>query len=483
MKQTESLLKNGHVTSRGKAYAGGTAYAIGDGTFSRYEFSGSGGYREFDVNGNVVDTWGDLSGAVGDATDAAEEFKETLDWIEIRMEEIEEVLGLLGAKLENAVSAASKNNIVDEMIAVNKQKYANSLAGADYYNNYINKYWSQIPAQYQEWAKNGEIAITDFAGDANEAVVEAINNYREYAQKAADLTQQAEEVITEIRDLAIQRIENAYQSGKVRADVEDSQTEKLQNRVDLDEERGLVTSDAYYIAMMENSNKKIEYLSDARDAMQKEFDAAVRNGELIKGSNEWYEQLNELYGVDAEIAEATIELEEFQNAINDIYWDNFENLTNQIKYLKDQTQSLVDLMENSGDLVAEPEKRKYEGGTVEYWVADDVKWTDEGFASLGLYAQQMEIAEFEARQYAEAIDDLNEQYAAGRYSESEYLEKLEELTSAQYDSIDSYYEAQQAIVDLNEARIDMVKDGIQKELDAYEELIEKKKEELDAEKD
>jgi hypothetical protein len=140
-------------------------------------------------------------------------------------------------------------------------------------------------------------------------------------------------------------------------------------------------------------------------------------------------------------------------------------------------------MEHSGDLVAEPEKRKYDGGTVEYWTADDVKWTNEGLASLGLYAQQMEIAEFEARQYAEAIDQLNAQYAAGRYSESEYLEKLDELTDAQYDAIDSYYEAQDAIVDLNKARIDMVKDGIQKELDAYEELISKKKEELSAEKD
>ena len=485
-KQTESLLKNGYVTSRGKAYASGTAYVSTDSKWASYDFSGSGGYQKFDVNGNVVGYWGDLSGlsdAASDAADSAEEFAETLDWIEIRMEEIDEVLGLLGAKLENAVYYTDKNNLIDEMIGVNKQKYANSLAGADYYEKYINKYWNQIPAKYQEWAKNGEIAVTDFAGDANEAVVEAIEKYREYAQKAADLTRQAEETITEIRDLAIQRIDNARESGEVRAAVEDSQTEKLQNRVDLIEEQGNIAGEAYYHAMMENSNKKIDYLGAAKEAMQAEFDAAVRNGEIIRGSNEWYEMVNQLYEIDAEIAEATIELEEFQNAINDIYWDNLENLTNQTGYLKDQTQSLIDLMEKSGELIAKPEKKKYKGSTVEYWTADDVKWTDEGLASLGLYAQQMEIAEFEARQYAEAIDDLNDQYAEGRYSESEYLEKLEELTSEQYDSIDAYYEAQDAIVELNEARVDMIKEGIEKEIEAYEELIDKKKEELDAEKD
>ena len=45
MKQTESLLKNGYVTSRGKAYASGTAYANtgGDSTFAIYSFSGNGG--------------------------------------------------------------------------------------------------------------------------------------------------------------------------------------------------------------------------------------------------------------------------------------------------------------------------------------------------------------------------------------------------------------------------------------------------------
>ena len=479
-KQTESLLKNGYVTSRGKAYASGTAYADGYGTFASYVFSGSGGYEK--VNGNVVDSWGDLSGAVGDAADAADEFAETIDWIEIRIEELDEVLGLLGAQLENTTGAARKNDLIDEIIGVNKQKYVNALAGSDYYAGYVSQYWNKIPQEYREFANNGEIAVSDFAGEANEAVVEAINKYREYAQKAADLTQQAEETITEIRDLAIQRIDNAYQSGEVRATVENNQTEKLQNRVDLDEEMGLITSDAYYTAMMENSNRKIKYWTQAREQMQEEFDTAVKNGEIIRGSNEWYEMIDQLYQVDAEIAEATIELEEFQNAINDIYWDNFDVLISRLDYLTEETQSLIDLMDNE-DMVADPVKKMFEGGTKEYWTVDDVKWTDEGLASLGLYAQQMEIAEYEAKQYAEAIDDLTRDYKDGKYSENEYYEKLEELTSAQYDSIEAYHEAQDAIVELNEARIDMIKDGIEKEIDAYSELIEKKKEELDAEKD
>ena len=46
-----------------------------------------------------------------------------------------------------------------------------------------------------------------------------------------------------------------------------------------------------------------------------------------------------------------------------------------------------------------------------------------------------------------------------------------------------YYDARDAIVELNEARVDAIKDGIDKEVDAYTKLINKKKELLDAEKD
>lgn len=475
-RQAKSLLENGYVTSRGKAYASGTAYASGMGAYRKYLFDGDGGYAKYDVNGKILADHSDkLSGNLSDAADAAGDFAESLDWIEIRMEEIDESIGLLNAQLENAVTWVDKNNKIDEIIQKNHKKIADALAGADYYEKYAKKFFNQIPAEYRKAAQNGAIAITDFVGEANEQVVEAIQNYRDYIQKAADLKQTAEETKTENRDLAIQRFDNAYEAGSVRADVEASQTEKLQNRVDLDEAQGEITSDAYYYAMMENSNKTIEYLTKARDNMQKELNEAVKRGEIIRGSNEWYELVNEMYGVQAEIDEATIELEEFQNAVNDLHWERFEQLTNTLDNLQDETQNLIDLMENE-DLFTAPDD---ENG----WGEDQVQWTKEGIASLGLYAQQMEIAEFTARQYSDEIKKLTKDYEAGLYSESEYKEKLEELKDGQYDAISSYEDAKKAIVDLNKTRIDEVRNGIEKQIDAYSKLIEKQKESLNSQKD
>ena len=492
-KQTEDLFKHGYVTSRGKMLASGTAYAEGNAHVTFYpketvqsQWTGTGYSSWDDTTYDAADTLQSAANSISDSadslSDATNDFEEVFDWVEVRLQEIDETLDLLDARLENAVTYVNKNSIIDQMISTNNSKLTNLSAGLEKYTQYAAKLLAEIPAKYQTAAQNGMIAITEFAGEADEATVEAIDNYREWAQKVADLRQQLEETKTTIRDLAIEQFDNAREYYDVRVTVEDSQTEKLQNAVDYDEERGLITSDAYYIAMMENSNKKIEYLTNARKAMQKELDDAVKAGQLVRGSNEWYELINQMYEIDASIDEATIELEEFQNTINDLYWDNFDELINRLDYLKNETQSLIDLMDNA-DMVTKPDGKTYEGGTVKYWTADDVQWTEEGIASLGLYAQQMEIAEYTARQYAEAIDDLEKDYKAGKYSENEYLEKLNELKDAQYENIEAYYDAQEAIKDLNQTRIDSIKDGISKEIDAYSELIEKKKQELDTEKD
>ena len=497
-KQTEDLLSKGYVTGRGKAYAGGTTPHTTSGPAYYKTFGGYVGDEDVFKNGsdNWMDPWTNTADSLSDAadsiSDAADEFNEVFDWIEVRLEEIEEKLGLFGAALENAVSYLDKNSIIDKMIDTNQVKLKNLNAGYQKYSDYAAGLLTKIPEKYREAAQNGAIAIEEFIGEADEITLEAINNYREWAQKAADVKQQLEETITEIRDLAIQAISNIHDAQSIRVDVENSQTEKLQNAVDYWKTKGEIPSALYYgtnggdaassTGMFENSYKEIEYWSKALAGMQAELNEAVQKGQIEVGSIEWYEQIDQLYQVQSEIDQAKTEIEEFQNSINDLYWDNFDELISRLEYTENDTQNLIDVM-SEADKVIKPEGKTLEGGTVKFWTADEVEWTKEGVASMGLYAQQMEIAEAKTEQYAKAIDDLTADYEAGLYSENEYLEKLNELKDGQYDSIKSYQDAKDAIVDLNKERTDAVKEGIELEIDALSELIEKKKEELSADKD
>lgn len=483
-KQTKELLKNGHTT-RGH-YTGGLSFAKGN-AYADYGIpSYHPNYEDKTsfANGPDVNTkWDDALSTFSDAVgDAANEFAESIDWIEIRIEELDEWLGKLNAQLENTVGYTEQNNKINEIIAKNYEKYAVAESAAAYYEKYAQQYYNEIQPKYRDAAQNGAISITDFKGKANEKVVEAIQNYRDYVQKAADLRQTMEELITENADLAKQKFDNVATQYENEIGLIETNNEQLEAKISLMEDSGKIASPKYYEQMMENTKQMQTDLAAEKKLLKDVLDAEVQAGRIEVGSDRWYDMVNALYDVDAQIQDCVIDLESFQNAINEIYWDNFDELISRVDYLKDDAQGLIDLLDKD-DMVAKPNKKKHNGGTVEFWTEDDVKWTEEGIATIGLLAQQMEMAEFKSRQYAEAIDDLEVEYAAGKYSESEYLEKLNELTQAQYDSIESYYDAQDAIVELNEARIDSIKEGIEAEIEAYEELIDKKKEALSTEKD
>lgn len=518
-KQTESLLKNGYVTSRGKAYASGTtktsgaayAHAIGATIEEDTKLKKQLKQKEKEDKANAqaaakaesdlkkatgttstwfsrlaktVDTYQNSAGSSGSGSgsDAADEFEETFDWIEVRLEEINEQLDLMNAKLENAVGYANKNNIIDDMLGVNESKIKDLESGIKKYTEHAAKLLAEVPSQYRTAAQDGSIAITEFAGEADEATVEAINNYREWAQKVADLEQQLEEVNAEIRDLAKQKFDNIVEAFDNITDIRDHKTTKVEDAISLMEDSGYVAAVEYYEKLIQHENNQLGHLTKEREELLNNLNAAVESGQIQVGDDVWYEMLSQIYDVDHAIDESTANLEDYQNAINDIYWDNFDELINRLDYVKNETESFIDLMSH-GDMVTKPEKQTYKGGTEEYWTADDVDFTDEGLATLGLYAQQMEIAEYQSKEYAKAIDDLTADYEAGKYSEAEYLEKLDELKEGQYESIEAYYDAKDAIVDLNKERVESIKEGIEAEIDAYTELIEKKKEELDVEQD
>lgn len=479
-KQTEGLLKNGHIASRGKAYAEGNAHlTIYPNASSKDQWEGT-GYSSwndptYDAAGALNDAAKSLSDAADKTSDAADEFHEVFDWIEVRLEEINEELDFKSAQLENAVGVGNQNSIIDEMLGINNVKLNNLQAGLKEYANYAAKLLAKVPAKYRDAAQDGAIAIEEFAGEADEKTLEAINNYREWAQKVADLKQQLQEVKTEISDLAKQQFDNMATHYDNKIGIYDKNIEQYEGLNDTVDAMGLPGSVDFYKQLISYSKKRQDALIEEQSNLQYILDEQVKLGNIKVKSDRWYEMVNAIYDVDIAIQECAVDMEDYQNAINDIYWDNFDELISRLEGVSDEAQNLIDLMD-SADMVITPE-------TSDGWSADQVEWTKEGIASLGLYAQKMETAEYTSKQYEKAIKDLNKNYKKGLYSESEYIEKLNELKSAQYDSIEAYYDAQDAIVELNKARVESIKKGIEKEIKAYEKLIETKKEELSAEKD
>ena len=478
-KQTQDLLSKGYVTGRGKlhggAFASGTAYPIGSGNFASYDIDG-GGYTEYDVNDNVVERFKDtsssisraansLSSASDNVSDSADEFREVFDWIEVRLEEINESINLRSAELENQIGYQNQNKTVDKIIDLNQKLYDNLIAGSNRYYSYAEKLLTKVPEEYRKAAQDGTIAIEEFVGEADQKTLEAIQEYREWVQKGDEAAQRAEETLTEISNLAKQAIDNIAQDYDNKRSFRDNKIDQYEAYNEfLETDKGF-ESTSIYEAMIKENNKIIDGLKQQRDKMQAELNKRVESGEIKVGSQNWYDAVNDIAAVDTEIIELKTDTENYQDTINELHWDKFDALMKRLEVVSDEADNLIDILGNK-DLVDE-----------------SGNWTDEGITSLGLYAQQMEAAEVQAKKYEEEIDYLNKNWKKLGYTEEEYIEKLDELKSGQYDAIQAYHDSKDAIVDLNKERIDAIKEGIEKEIEAYEELIEKKKEELDAEKD
>lgn len=458
-KQTEDLLSKGYVTGRGKlqgghAFVSGTAYA---------------GINTWDDSYDKLHN--DYSNATfDDDDDEKDDAEEVVDFIEMKLEEIEAIITKTSNKIANflddTTSIVSKDELYDELIKAEKDKSEAYLKAAQKYATQAAAALSGVPAEYQEMARNGAIAIETFLGEDQVEIAEAIQEYRDWATKADEAENGHLEAIAAISAHRVEQLEDIATDFENIVSIAKSHSDLIQAEMDFIEESGGRLSEDYYEELKKHSQKQLEDMQAERAALQKILDDSVAAGDVIIGSDDWYSMLEAIYEVDKEIIDCKTSLEEFQNAINELYWDNFEKLIAEIDAVNSELSNLYDLVSDTEDVV------------------DEIgNWTDKGITSIGLLAQQMENAQFKSKQYGEAIAKLKKDYANGLYSVDEYNERLADLTDSQYDAIKSYEDAKDAIVDLNKTRVDAVKDGMQKEIDAYSELIEKKKESLSEDKD
>lgn len=513
-RQTEELLKHGR-TSRGKL-TGGMSFAKGNAHWDDGQTSGLyGGYVTKDGTGSTLkdtseawneaaENWLDASNEIYDAADSvsdasdgvAESFEEIINWTDVLFNRIENNISereaYLATLIDNTSSISDKNGvyntIFEQLIA--KRDYS-TLASQDYYNRAISA-MSGLSEDIQNKIKNGTIDIQEFKFEkstegldenqkkAVEKEREAYEEYVEQIQTAIDYygqyqtyAQQYWTTISEIADKAVERQEDVANSYQNEIGLTERANNLLEAKNDLLESKEGFASETYYQAQIDNNQIILSQLDAQRTAMQNVLDTEVAAGRVKVGSQQWYDMKNAIYDVDDSIVDTIASIEDLQNSINDLKWDKFDELINRYEYVGDEISNVIQLISHHPDgLLAED----LSDLTSTDWANDN------GLATLGLYAQEMERAMYVSQEYAQAIDDLKTDYAAGKYNETEYLSKLNELISAQYDSIEKYYDAKDAIIELNRARVDAIKDGIEKEIDAYDELIRKKKELLDRDK-
>lgn len=235
----------------------------------------------------------------------------------------------------------------------------------------------------------------------------------------------------------------------------------IQAEIDKMEARDGKASARYYEDLIRGSEEEKALLIQKKAALE-EYLAA--NADSID-QDTWTDYNNEINATAVAIKECEVNTVEFAEAIREIDLHYFEQINDELGRLGEELE-FVD------SLLADEE------------VADENgNWSSAALTRMAMYTNQLELSAANAARYQDKIDELNDAYANGERSEEQYQEELANLVSEQQGAIQSYEDAKDSIVQLNEARIDAIKEGIEKEIEAYEDLISAKQEELDAERD
>ncbi len=447
-KQTESLLKNGYVAGRASALVGGTAMVTGGiGVGNADNGSNSGG--------NSTDNYGknpDSDKSSSKSSNSDEDKIEAFDWIEIAIDRIERAIDRLKKTAESTYKALKTKlgATADEITKVNQEIALQQQA----YDRYMQEANSVgLDSDLAEKVQNGTIDISQYDEDTRNL----INDYQNWHEKALDCSDAIDDLHESLASLYEDNFNNVKDDFENQLALAEHLTNQYETGIDMLEARGYLESTKYYAALQDATKGEISILNNELAGLEQAFSDAMNSGEIEKYSEAWYSMQAEINGVKEEIAEANVELAEYEKTMREIEWGYFDYTQERISQITQEADFLIDLLSNS-DLHT-----------------DKGQLTDEGMTTMGLHAQNYNVYMAQADAYAAEIMEIDKELANDPYN-TDLIERREELLGLQQDSILAAEDEKQAIVAL-------VKEGIDIELQAMQDLINEYTDALDSAKD
>lgn len=276
-----------------------------------------------------------------------------------------------------------------------------------------------------------------------DATKEAANAEAEYAQSIVENAKKKLDNIAAYYDSFMSQWEN-------RSSMIETYMDRMQTQ-------GYNLSTKFYEAQIEQEQSIVDNLSEKYKAMKRNFEAAVQNGDITKGTQEYYEMKDSVDQVANSLAEAENKVFELQASIRDLKCEQFDQLQDSISRITSESDFLIDLMSH---------KDMFD---------DDGKMTEQGLATLGLHGVNYNTYMAQADKYKEEMLRISEELAKDPYNQK-LIDRKNELVDAQQKSILSAENEKDAMKDL-------IKDGIENELDSLQDLIDKYLDAIQAQKD
>ena len=272
-----------------------------------------------------------------------------------------------------------------------------------------------------------------------------------YLKSVTDMRKENEELANSIAQLPFDKIERQL-------DYFEAQSDFNQSLRDLKQARGKDLSELdYQERIAEATRKQSEYEQERLEAYSN-YLKALSNPDNVYGGKTAQEWQNEYNNFGKEINDISSDIENIKDELrDDVYWRTFERA-------HDACVKLQNVLSGINELIDDNSLFDKNGNLTNY-----------GISRVANLVKSFENARSEVNNYSNDIENLNQLYREGYYTEAEYKDKLNELQNSMLESASSMKTYQDSI-------IDMYKNIAQSELDALNQLIDKRAEALNKKK-
>lgn len=342
------------------------------------------------------------------------------------------------------------------------------------YQNYVDLYDSRTSR-----AEAKEAIQTNYT-DKNKSVETQIKNIRksyEYQKEIAKLTgNKAEldrleyELQKKVAELKLQEIQNIQDDYDKQIGLIDNNIQDIDNAMSLAEAKGKIVTASYYKDLNSQQTSKRANAVEERNTIQSQLAAAIKDGSIKVGSDEWYEVQSTLQELDNTINECDVSIAENNTAIRELHTAMLDAKAEAMNRANTEADFLANLLSRN-----------------ELTDSDTGTMTNAGLGTLGTYGINLETAQSQLRELNKERAILEKMKKTGSLDFGDdgkhKYDSAEQLEEAYNDLIAKQQEWTQTEFDAEQKMIDLMKEYYQAQLDYMKEIIDAKKEALDYEKD
>lgn len=389
-----------------------------------------------------------------------------------KIEKFSDAIDLLEKKLDNAITATAKNKIIDDEVKQKKKTYdANKSANNKAQKNLksAGKTLKKSVGKRQKNSitkavKNGkEVDLAKFkeGSKAYKAAVKynAALNAKTKAQQEKDVSEQEYNYYKDI-EAPKTKFDNVKDEYENKLTVIDARIQDLDNQIDNIEASGATVDNSFYKEKKKQTDQKKALLIEEKNRLTESLKG------IKKYSAEWYAANDEINKVNDSIAECTKTQYELNDAIAEGNKKIFEKKLEGYQRIIDEQDFLLGLIEHEDSVDSDTGVR-----------------TDAGNARLHSYTADYYASDEKVNIATAERQRLESMKAAKQYGVGYEYSSLEALNNAINDTIKIQQENIASKYSIEKKIVDEVTKSYQAQMTVLQKLIDKKKEQLETDKD